>query len=542
MDLIDETQYFLKQGVKIDFLACRWIAWTHLIGPVQHAFNLAYRQLPMLESFCDNPAVHAGASQDPEYFAGHFIPFSETEVPELRRLLERTRQDCAPLIQFARDFRRFSRHLQTSANGHVLDELYSQLPESLKGLVELGYDVSHRPHIRVIEELVYNSGPRNTHTQEVALSEVADENRGFFLNTPMLEVEHLGRKAPIILEFPFADPRLDLLFSMRIRSASLADLARTLELGPVERLRMNSMLTTEPPRRQTPDYDGDDVRFRYFGHACILLQTSTVAVLVDPLLAFDANETDGRFTFADLPDFIDYVVITHNHQDHFVPEILLQLRGRIGTIAVPGSNPWNPMDQSMSLLLRKLGFRGVVECNLFDTMDIDGGSITTIPFPGEHAGLDVESKQGISIKLCGHHFLLVADADCVDRALYRRTVEVIGKVDTLFIGMECDGAPLSWLYGPYLTRPPNQQDDQSRRLCGAYAERAWNVVEEIGCERVFVYAMGQEPWVRHLLGLAYEPGCKQLTQSDVFVGKCRANSVAAERLYCKRELVFRTEI
>lgn len=42
--------------------------------------------------------------------------------------------------------------------------------------------------------------------------------------------------------------------------------------------------------------------------------------------------SDGRFTFNDLPDRIDYVVISHNHQDHCSPEVLMQLRHKIGTV------------------------------------------------------------------------------------------------------------------------------------------------------------------------------------------------------------------
>jgi hypothetical protein len=30
--------------------------------------------------------------------------------------------------------------------------------------------------------------------------------------------------------------------------------------------------------------------------------------------------------------------------------------------------------------------------------------------------------------------------------------DVVGDVDVLFIATECDGAPVSWVYGPFLPR------------------------------------------------------------------------------------------
>ena len=42
----------------------------------------------------------------------------------------------------------------------------------------------------------------------------------------------------------------------------------------------------------------------------------------------------GTF-YDDLPDVIDYVLITHNHQDHLLFETMLQIRSRIKHVVVP---------------------------------------------------------------------------------------------------------------------------------------------------------------------------------------------------------------
>ena len=54
--------------------------------------------------------------------------------------------------------------------------------------------------------------------------------------------------------------------------------------------------------------------------------------LFDPVLSYTYESEIARYTYADLPDHIDYVVITHNHQDHILLETLLQfLRRRLVT-------------------------------------------------------------------------------------------------------------------------------------------------------------------------------------------------------------------
>jgi hypothetical protein len=130
----------------------------------------------------------------------------------------------------------------------------------------------------------------------------------------------------------------------------------------------------------------------------------------------------------------------------------------------------------------------------------------------------------------------MADSDAVDPMLSTRLAERIGPLDALFLGMECCGAPMSWLYGPLLTKPLTRKNDQSRRFSGSNCERAWSAVRALGSRRVFVYAMGQEPWMRHLMGLEYEPGSIQLMEAERLIQRCRNAGLPAERLNGCREL------
>ena len=107
--------------------------------------------------------------------------------------------------------------------------------------------------------------------------------------------------------------------------------------------------------------------------------------------------------------------------------------------------------------------------------------------------------------------------------------------DLLLLGMECFGAPLSWLYGPLVARQIAKGHDSSRRMSGANERRAWAVVEALAPGCVGVYAMGQEPWMRHLMGLNYKEDSVQLKESDGLLARCRERGIPAERLYMKME-------
>jgi len=526
-------QVYLKSGTKLEPLSARWYAWSHLISPVQNAMNMAFRHTPMFESFIANAAVHEVASNNPKMLGGSFMELRKTDLPSIKSLFEDTRESLGHLMRFANDLVNFERQLQ-SENGFSLDHVYQKLPPNLAGLVEVFYDMNNHPCVRVLEELAYGGTLCNRSAQEISFTSIRDEERNFFLNTPRLPSEER-----LIVQLPFCDERIDLISRARIEAVSFNQIADALAIQGERREHLRSYFTETPPMRNEPRYAGTGVRIRYFGHACVLAQSKEASVLIDPFLTWDADyDYEGHLSFNDLPDQIDYVFLTHNHQDHFNPELLLQLRKRIGCIVVPRNNPNNVADPSMRLALHSLGFTNVHVMDWMETLPIPGGTITSIPFYGEHADLSIASKHGMHLSLNGRTFLFLADSDCKDRSLYERVAARLGKVDTLFIGMECDGAPLTWLYGSYLSNPISRKHDSSRRLSGSNAARAQAITEEFGCQTAFVYAMGQEPWMRFVTGLQYTPQSKQIIESDLFVQTSRANGLMSERLHGGRTMNF----
>jgi hypothetical protein len=164
-----------------------------------------------------------------------------------------------------------------------------------------------------------------------------------------------------------------------------------------------------------------------------------------------------------------------------------------------------------------------------DRIEAPGGEILILPFAGEHCGLAINSKLCAVIKLAGRSLAFLVDSDGMDPHIYTRIREQYGRVDALFIGMECHGAPLTWIYGPLLGKPIGRREDESRRLNGADCERAWRLVQEFGPRNVFVYAMGQEYWLRSIMGLEYTPDSMQIVESNKLIARCQDAGIAARR-------------
>ena len=88
--------------------------------------------------------------------------------------------------------------------------------------------------------------------------------------------------------------------------------------------------------------------------------------------------------------------------------------------------------------------------------------------------------------------------------------------------MECDGAPMTWLCdGPLMTRRIDQVMDQSRRLAGSNYEQAADIVERFHPKEVYVYAMGQEPWLNHIMSIKYTNESRPIAESNKLIAHCR---------------------
>jgi hypothetical protein len=115
---------------------------------------------------------------------------------------------------------------------------------------------------------------------------------------------------------------------------------------------------------------------------------------------------------------------------------------------------------------------------------------------------------------------------------------LVGDSDILFLGMECEGAPLSWIYGPLMTRRVQRSVDQSRRLSGSDYERGIDIVRRFHCKHVYVYAMGQEPWLNYVMSKKYSEDSKPIVESNALLADCAARGIVAERLFGEKEILL----
>jgi hypothetical protein len=186
-------------------------------------------------------------------------------------------------------------------------------------------------------------------------------------------------------------------------------------------------------------------------------------------------------------------------------------------------------------VLQNIGFKNVIEIGELETIEIDGGRIIGLPFLGEHADLNIASKIAHMVELKGKKFLFAADSNNVEPKVYEHLFHLIGQIDILFLGMECDGAPLSWLYGPLITKTLDRKMDQSRRLSGSNYEKGIQIVDQFNCKQVYVYAMGQEPWLNYVMSIKYTDDSNPIVASNKLVEECLRRGLFAERLFGRKE-------
>ena len=523
-------QFYLKHNVKLEPLFTQWYAWSYLIPPATAAMNLVNSHLKILKSYVSAPELHVAAAKNPAMRGGPFINYPATRMEEIKALMERTQREQARLIELAGAIKTLSDMLRSEAKGYSLDTLYQKIPEGLKGYVELVYDLNNNSSFRLIEGLLYNSPFYNPSAQSVVLSIINGDQRPFVFSTPRLEDgDHLE------LDIPFNHPGIDELSKMRVTPQSLGYIKDICGLQGKNETLLRSFLSEDKPAVASR-YDGEDIRIRYFGHACILIETKDVSLLTDPLVSYDYEAAFPRYTLRDLPDNIDYVLITHGHADHLSFETLIQLRHKIKNIVVPRNGTGFLEDPSLRLMLKKLGFTNVIEIDDMETLNIDGGSVTAVPFLGEHADLNIRTKAAHLIRLGDRSILCAADSCNLETRMYEHVNGIVGAIDALFLGMECDGAPLSWVYGALMTKPVERGMDQSRRLSGSDYRRAIDLVTKLNCGQVYVYAMGQEPWLSYITSIEYTDESKPIVESNRLVEACRERGITSERLYVMKEM------
>lgn len=524
---------YLKTNLVFEPLFQGWYAWSHLISPATAAMNVTGRHLKIMKSYVQAPKVHAAAVKNPKMLGGPFIDYGGDRVDDVKELINQTLEKQEALIELSKSLKELDELLMNKAVGYSLEPLYEEVPENLKGYVELVYDLNNRPTYRLFESLLYTSKYYDKAYQSMAFWLTNNDERPFVLSTPRLEEVHT-----LAVDIPFDSELIDRMARMRHEPDSPEQIKDLLNLNEAQRKLFDTFLTDETPEPYDY-YKGDKIRMRYFGHACILLETNELSILVDPIISYYGYQTEvSRFSDLDLPEKIDYVLITHNHQDHILFETLLPLRHKVGAIVIPKSNSGSLQDPSLKLMFNKIGFKNVIEIEEMETLKFNDCELTGIPFIGEHCDLNIRSKICHHVTIGDFKILFVADSCNVENRLYELIHKEIGDVDVIFLGMECDGAPLSWLYGPLLTEDLPRDKDNSRRLAGSNCDRGMGLIDTFNPQEVYVYAMGMEPWLEFISSIKYTDESNPIIASNNLISECKTKTIHAERLYGEKEILY----
>ena len=525
--------YYLKDNIKIEPLVWKWYLWPHLIPPTTAALNLVGRYFKIMESYLNDPELHKKSAHDPKLLGYPFMNIDPTYVDEVRQLFATTKSECQSLISLNEDIKKFDKLLQNIEHGMSLEPFYKNIPDSLRGCVELVYDLNNHPMIRFIEPFLYRKY-YNTKFQSLNLSIIEKDYRPYAFSTP-----RLSNGSDLELNVAFSDPLVDDLLLMRKIPRKKEDIINSLKLDTPQINKFNLYFTGAISKVfHDNNYRGDKIRVRYFGHAGVLLEIKDFSILIDPVLSYHYPSPLKRFSFNDLPDTIDYIICTHGHDDHVMLETLIQLRHKIKHIIVPENNNGFLADPSLKLIFKHIGFKSILTLRELETILFANGEIVALPFLGEHTDLNIQSKLSYLVRLRNKKFLFLADSNNLDQKLYEHIADLFGQVDVIFVGMECVGASMAWLYGPLLTNPLKKEMNQSRRFKASDSEKATQIVKQMKCKEAYIYAMGQEPWLSYFMAIDYHENSHQIVESHMFIKNCRYLNVKSELLYAQREWFY----
>ncbi|WP_459780728.1 MBL fold metallo-hydrolase [Photobacterium sp. R1] len=484
----DEAFLYLRNNVFIEPLVEHWYAWHYLLSPVARSFFMR-KNRKQLRSFLKYPEFHSGISSGKV----STVRLSMDDVFSVEQYLDGNQQQEAQQEQLLSAVEKLD-ELVSQFKGDSLEPLYQEIPSELKGRAELYYARNQSGAYRLFENAF--DGVFDRCESVLFTLKTEHTKRPPVFNTPRLSCH----ETQFLIDIDFKEKILDKIFEARRTPVDFNKLCREMNLSDEAKQQFRILFTSECEHKEpsAPSHE----KIRYFGHATLLIETSSESLLIDPWIQNESFEKDGKISYSlsDLPEHIDYVVITHGHADHFNVETLLQIRHKVGQIIVPKSSGDMIEDPSLAKILKQIGFGNVIEVDPFEKIQGNTFQLHTLPFLGEHGDLRVDAKSSYYIETDSEQLLILSDSKFIQAEIYQYLLDNTLKVSKMFVGMECEGAPYTWLYEPVLNQGHQPEYAKNRRLTGCDCDETEQLIQLINPDSVFVYAMGLEPWLEYLIG------------------------------------------
>jgi hypothetical protein len=327
-------------------------------------------------------------------------------------------------------------------------------------------------NLKGIESLPYRRGLHYLEFQIFMVYLAKGDERPFTYSSPILPSTKALENAQ-----PFHSIVFYCLVKLRTCGAPLEEIATKLGVDEIQTEPLKSFLCEYGEVQAQHRIRPEKTRWRYSGHACVLVDTPIGEnVLFDPISDYEADLGLSCFTLADLPEKIDYDVSTHMHADYVVVETLLAIRYKFDTVVMHASRG-QMAEPSLTMLIEPTGSKNVIALDSLESETLSDLTPTAISCLDGLGNLDIQTKAAWFVQSGNDKLLFAPDSNDLETGIYESTSDAFGDFNTMLIGMECFGAPISRTYEPLLPLAIDRKNDQSRRLSGSDFERALKAIE-----------------------------------------------------------------
>src|SRR5215467_13156194 len=118
---MDGGRFYLKQNVQLEPLINQWYGWPHLVAPATAAMNITNSHIKIMKSYVMAPQIHTAAVKNPAMRGGPFLDLDGNRVDSVKRLLDKTVKEQAPMIELAHAIRSLNEMLLNEARGYSLE-------------------------------------------------------------------------------------------------------------------------------------------------------------------------------------------------------------------------------------------------------------------------------------------------------------------------------------------------------------------------------------------------------------------------------------